>query len=270
MKILVTGSSGFVGTHLCNLLEEEHEIVKFDLKEGKDIRKIEMLNVSMRGVDSVIHLAALVVGPESWEKPRAYFETNGMGTLNVVLSAIENQVKRIIVTSSAAIYGGPLNPYGASKKWAESVAETYKNRIETFVVRPFNIYGKGQNPAYGYAIHSFANGIKKDGKITIFGDGNQTRDFISVKDITESMKYMLSSKIVPDEPVDLGTGREITINDLANLEAKILGKDTQINYTEKREEPYKSLADTEGLKNIGIDASKFVGLEEGLRDLILQ
>lgn len=269
MKILITGSSGFVGVHLVNLLSAKHEVVPFDLKEGRDIRDIEALDKHMVGVDTVIHLAALVVGPESWEKPKDYFETNGTGTLNVLLSAIKNKVKRIVITSSAAIYGEPLSPYGASKRWAEEVAHTYKNQIETFVIRPFNIYGKGQNPAYGYAIHSFAKGIKEKGKVEIFGDGNQTRDFISVKDVTESMEFLLTTKTVPSEPVDLGTGIGITINDLAKLEGEILGKSFETEYKEKREEPYRSVAKTNIIKTIGIDPDKFTNLADGLTGLIV-
>lgn len=269
MKILVTGSSGFVGTHLENLLKDKHEIIPFDLKVGRDIRNSEALDKFMLGVDAVIHLAALVVGPESWERPNEYFETNGVGTLNVVLSAIKNKVKRIIVASSAAIYGEPLNPYGASKRWAEEVSETYRKQIETFVVRPFNIYGQGQNPAYGYAIHSFANGIKENGKISIFGDGNQTRDFISVKDVTQTMELLLTCKVIPDKPIDLGTGKEISINDLAKLEGKILKKSFDVLYNEKRKEPYKSVADISGLESLGLNPELFTKLEDGLRELIV-
>lgn len=178
MKILVTDSSGFVGTHLTRLLSKKHKIVPFDLKEGLDIRKPEMLEKASSGVDAIVHLAALVVAPESWDRPYDYFETNGLGTLNVVLAGIKNKVGRIILTSSAAVYGEPLNPYGASKKWAETVAETYRDKIETVIIRPFNIYGEGQNPAYGYAIHNFAKSIKEKGEVEIYGDGTQTRDFI--------------------------------------------------------------------------------------------
>ena len=186
MKVLITGSSGFVGGHLVSLVGGSHTVVPFDLKEGLDVRKSEMLNNKTKSIDAIVHLAALVVGPESWNKPWDYLETNGVGTFNVITSAIKNKVKRVIIVSSAAIYGAPLNPYGASKLWAEAVTQTYKDQIETFVVRPFNIYGSGQNPAYGYAIHNFARAIKETGVVDIFGDGEQTRDFISVGDVCKT------------------------------------------------------------------------------------
>lgn len=270
MKVLITGSSGFVGGHLVSLVGGSHTVVPFDLKEGLDVRKSEMLNNKTKSIDAIVHLAALVVGPESWDKPWDYLETNGVGTFNVITSAIKNKVKRVIIVSSAAIYGAPLNPYGASKLWAEAVTQTYKDQIETFVVRPFNIYGSGQNPAYGYAIHNFARAIKETGVVDIFGDGEQTRDFISVGDVCKTLNALLTAEKVISNPIDLGTGKQITINNLAKLEATILGKSYKVSYKTKRQEPYISVANTANLKELGINPNNFMSLEDGLRGLILQ
>lgn len=270
MKILVTGSSGFVGTHLISLLGKKNEIVKFDIKEGKDIRNLKMLEKSTKGVGVVIHLAALIVSTESWDRPIDYFETNGIGTLNVILASIKNKVKRVVVISSAATYGNPINPYGASKKWAEAVCETYRDIIEIAVVRPFNIYGKGQNPAYGYVIHNFASDITKGNPVTIYGDGKQTRDFINVEDVVKVISRLAKIRKVPPTPFDLGTGKEITIKDLALLEAGILKKKLKIRYSTKRQEPHKSVANVKTLRDMGIDVSKFTNLKSGLTKLLFK
>ena len=173
----------------------------------------------------------------------------------------------MINISSAAVYGKPLTPYGASKKWGETVAEVYKDKIEIVTVRPFNIYGVGQNPNYGYVIHNFINGIKEKGEIEIYGDGNQTRDFISVDDVVGSLETLLTSE-VPEKPIDLGTGVQTEIIDLANVVGKIVGKKFKIKYQPARKEIMKSVADTSGLKRLGIDSSEFVTIEQGLSKLI--
>ena len=267
MKILITGSKGFVGTHLTRRLKEKHEVVSYDLKEGRDIFNQKLLDKYFKGVDVVIHLAAFVSGIESWDKPEAYLLNNGIGTLKVIKSAIADGVRKIIIFSSAAVYGDPLTPYGASKILAETIAKSYKDQIEVIIVRPFNIYGNGQNLAYGYVIHNFADGIKNKGQIEIYGTGNQTRDFIFIDDVINVVEKMIKGKS-PSKPVDLGTGRDIKITNLAKIIAKILNKDYQINYLKPRKELLKSVADTRVLKSLGIDSSNFIDLEKGLRKIL--
>ncbi len=264
MKILITGSKGFVGTHLSRSLSKKHKIVGFDVKDGKDIFDTKLLNSNLKNVEVVIHLAAYVSGNESWEKPLDYFMNNGIGTFKVIDAAIRNKVKRIIFFSSAAVYGKPLTPYGASKVFEEAIATSYKDRIETVVLRPFNIYGKGQNPAYGYAIHNFYKGIRKIGEIEIYGDGNQTRDFIFIDDVTKAVEVMLTAK-VPVGSVDLGTGKEIRILDLAKFVGKIVGKPYAVKYLESRNEIRRSKASTIGLKKLGINTNLFTSIKDGLK-----
>lgn len=264
MKILITGSKGFVGTHLSRLLSKKHEVVEYDVKNGKNIFNLKLLNENLKGVDVVVHLAAYVDGNESWEKPVDYFTNNGIGTFKVIAASIKNKVKRIIIFSSAAVYGKPLTPYGASKIFAEAIATSYKDQIETVVLRPFNIYGKGQNPAYGYAIHNFYRGIKNKGEIEIYGDGNQTRDFIYIDDVIKTVETMLTAKI-PAGPIDLGTGREVKILDLAKPVGKIVGKPYSVKFLEPRNEIKRSKANTIGLKKMGINALNFRSLKDGLK-----
>ncbi|QQG42225.1 MAG: NAD-dependent epimerase/dehydratase family protein [Candidatus Woesebacteria bacterium] len=264
MKILITGSKGFVGTHLSRLLSKNHKVIGYDVKNGKDIFDTKLLNNNLKGVEVVIHLAAYVSGQESWEKPLDYFTNNGIGTFKVIEAAIKNKVKRIVIFSSAAVYGKPLTPYGTSKVFAEAIATSYKGKIETIVLRPFNIYGKGQNPAYGYAIHNFYKGIKKEGKIEIYGDGNQTRDFIFIDDVVKTVEAILTAK-VPTGPVDLGTGKEVKILDLAKYIGKVAGKPYTIKFLESRNEIKRSRANILGLNRLGINANFFTSLKEGLK-----
>jgi UDP-glucose 4-epimerase len=269
MKILITGSKGFVGTYLTRVLSQKHEVVSYDIVEGRDIFNEKLLNKYIRGVDIVVHLAAFVSGTESWEKPEKYLVNNGLGTFRVVDAALKNKVKRIIAFSSAAVYGKPLTPYGASKLWAETILNVYKDRIEVVIVRPFNIYGVGQNPAYGYAIHNFSEGINKTGEIEIFGSGNQTRDFIFIDDVVKVVEKLLV-KIPPGEPVDLGTGKDIKIKDLAETIGKIVDKKYKIKHLGARKELFKSRADLRVLNEIGIDTSGFTTIEKGLRSVLLR
>ncbi len=267
MKILITGSSGFIGSHLLKAFRSKNKAVEYDLKEGLDILDKKTLDKHMKNIEVVIHLAAFVSGPESWEKPEEYLVNNGVGTFRVFSSAVKNGVRRIIYASSAAIYGNPLTPYGASKRWGEEVAEIYKNQIETIVLRPFNIYGPGQNPAYGYAIHNFIEGIMKKGEIRIYGDGRQTRDFIYIEDVIGAMNHFLTSPIF-EKPIDLGRGKEVEILKLAGIIGKLLNKKYKIKFLPKRKELYKSRAKISSLRKAGVDPDKFHSLEKGLVKLL--
>lgn len=269
MKILITGSSGFVGKHLVKRLKKKYDIIGYDLKISRDIFNEKLLNKYLNKVDVVIHLAAFVSGIESWEKPEKYLLNNGIGTFRVIKAAIKNKVKKIIIFSSAAVYGNPLTPYGASKVFAETIAKSYKNQIEIIIVRPFNIYGVGQNPAYGYVIHNFAKAIKSNKQIEIYGTGNQTRDFIYIDDVVRTVEKLIKIK-PPNSVIDLGTGISIKIISLAKLIGKILNIKYDIIYSRPRSELFSSQANTNGLQEIEIDVSKFVKIEEGLIKTLLK
>lgn len=269
MKILITGSGGFVGGHLTSFLSQKHKIISYDLKNSKNIFNQKLLNKNLKGVDVVVHLAAFVSGTESWEKPGEYLINNGLGTFRVIKACIANRVRRIIIFSSAAVYGKPITPYGASKLWAEEIANVYKDQIEIVIVRPFNIYGRGQNPAYGYVIYNFAKGIKENGEINIFGSGNQTRDFILVDDVVKVVEKLLTLDL-PKEPIDLGTGKATKVNDLAKMVGKILGKQYRIKRLPARKESFTSRANVAMLKDIGIDTSSFIDIKAGLKSLLLK
>lgn len=268
-KILITGSKGFVGSHLTQYLKSDYEVISYDLLEEKDIFNEKLLSKSLNNVDVVIHLASFVSGVESWKKPEEYLVNNGLGTYKVINASIKNKVKRIIIFSSAAVYGDPLTPYGASKIFAETIARSYNDQIEVIIIRPFNIYGVGQNPSYGYVIHNFANSIKTKKTIDIYGTGNQTRDFIYVKDVVKTVEKLINIDI-PNKIIDLGTGKSYKILDLGRLIGKMLNTRYRINFLAARKELLESKSDTKVLKSIGIDPSKFTKLKDGLKEILLK
>jgi len=266
MKILITGSSGFVGKHLVSLLSKNHKIIQFDLINGLNILNEGTLMSKMKNVDTVINLAAYISASESWEKPREYFENNSIGTLCVVRCAINAKVKNFIHFSSAAVKARPLTPYALSKKMSEQILELYKDKINIILVRPENIYGNGQKASYGYVIHSFIKAVQNNQAIKIFGDGKQIRDFIFVEDVVRVIEKIINKNIY-NKTINLGNGKGINILDLARLISKLFGKKLRIEYLEKRVEPRKSIANIATLKNIGIDTKKFINLRSGIRKL---
>lgn len=268
MKILITGSSGFVGKHLRKRLSGKHQIIKYDLKDGQDILDQNLLSKKMKRVDLVIHLAAFISAEESWRKPKEYFVNNSLGTLSVVRNSIKAGVKKMIYFSSAAVKAKPLTPYAASKISAEAIVKLYSNKIHSVIVRPENIYGIGQKANYGYVIHSFIKAARLGKSLEIFGSGMQSRDFIYIDDVTKVVETLITSNVKSGSVISLGTGKQAKILDLAKLVMKVTNKKTNINFKEKRIEPLKSVADVKMLKLLGIDPKKFTQLNDGIKRLI--
>ncbi len=266
MKILITGSSGFVGKHLVSLLSKNHTIVQYDLVNNLNILDEEILFDKMKGVDIVINLAAFISAPESWDKPNEYLINNGVGTLSVVRTAIRAGVKNMIHFSSAAVKAKPLTPYAVSKIMSEKVIDLYKKKINMTIVRPENIYGNGQKSSYGYVIHSFINAVKNDQPIKIYGDGKQVRDFVYIDDVTKIIQKILEDNI-SGKVVNVGLGKGVSVLELAGIVADTFNKKLQVEYLAKREEPRKSIANTSAMKEIGINFKEFIKLEEGIKKL---
>jgi UDP-glucose 4-epimerase len=267
MKILITGSSGFVGRHLVNKLSRKYKIVGFDLKNGQNILNERLLLKKLKGVDSVVHLAAFISASESWEKPKEYFENNTLGTLSVIRQCIEAKVKRLIIFSSAAVKARPLTPYSVSKIAAEEIVGLYKNKIKVTIVRPENIYGPGQKESYGYVIHNFIRAIKKRRPIHIYGDGLQVRDFIYIDDVVSVVDKLIISRSASGL-ISLGTGKGTNIKTLAKIIAKVVNRKTSVIFEPPKVEPRKSIADIKTLRSLKINAKKFTNLENGIRRLI--
>jgi UDP-glucose 4-epimerase len=186
--------------------------------------------------------------------------------LSAIRNSIKAGVKQFIYFSSAAVKAKPLTPYAVSKISAEEIVNLYANDIRTVIVRPENIYGTGQNKEYGYVIHKFIENIKKAEPVTIYGDGLQSRDFIYIDDVVNTVSALLGKDV--REPLSLGTGKSVNVKDLAEIIGKLLKAPVKIDYEDKRIEPRESIADVATLKKNGIDSKKFLTLKEGIDKLI--
>lgn len=262
--MLVTGGAGFVGSNICAKYVEEGDTVvcldsfvnstpqnikpmlkyrNFRVVQG-DIRDAELMEKMMAGVDVVIHLAALIHVDKSVLEPRLTFETNVIGTLNVLEAARKADVKRVLYASTSEVYGTalyapmdeahPLNavhPYGASKIGADRLCYSYINTygMDVAIIRMFNMYGPGQkDTGYGSVISLFTKRVLGGRPPVIYGDGKQTRDYTYIKDAVEAYDLILKRKAPLHEPINFGTGKEVRIVDLANMIIKICGKEASL------------------------------------------
>ena len=305
--ILVTGGAGFIGTHLCRGLRASGFNVRvFDLKKPShlvegveyltgDVRDRSAIEKVMGGVDSVFHLAA-DVGVELCEKqPEQTYATNVQGTLNVlhVLHQIkirENRDVKLIFSGSAVVYGKlgesgkpltenlnlavPISFYGAQKLTAEHAIQLYSKKIGIPAVcfRFFNVYGPGQDPKSPYSgvISIFIDRALQGLTLDIHGEGNQTRDFVSVNDIVEACikAVRLPAKGCDGVPINLGTGSKTTVLEVAEIIRRNSGNAASIRHLGSRAgDILHSLASIQRANEILFWKPK-VTLETGLSELL--
>lgn len=274
MKHLVTGGSGFIGTHLCRrLISKGHEVVVLDLRDPEnpikgvqyikgDVRKPVDLDRTIRGVHTVYHLAAIVSIPLCQEDPFGSYETNLMGTLRVIdairaESGRQGRKVRHVFASSAAVYGylgddgrllkeeqtadPPISFYGAQKLGSEHAIRQSVDvyGIPSVIFRFFNVFGPGQDPKSPYSgvITLFSTRLRDKQPLSIFGDGKQTRDFVSVHDLVDALEKCAE---VPEatcdgKPMNLGREKTLTINELAETMKKVTGVDVPVKHNPPRE-----------------------------------
>jgi nucleoside-diphosphate-sugar epimerase len=304
-EILVTGGAGFIGSHIVDRLLDEgfkvrvldnlstgekknlvhHKNKKsFQFIEG-DIRNFELVKNTVRGVDAVIHEAALVSVTRSVENPLLSNEINVTGTLNLLKASVDAHVKRFVVASSCAVYGAteilpnhenlapkPLSPYAVNKLAAENYAKVFYDvyGLETVSFRYFNVYGPRQKHGpYSGVISNIINCLLENKPPTIYGDGEQTRDFINVKDVVEANMLALSKREAVGEVFNISTGEPITINKLTETIQKIMEKPSlKPVHAERRPGDIKhSYGDiTKARTNLGYKPK--VQLEKGLSELV--
>jgi UDP-glucose 4-epimerase len=298
MKVLVTGGAGFIGSNIVSELHSKgYEIIVIDnLQSGfktnlaslseiifieGDVRDLELLLKVSKGVNVIYHLAASVGNSRSIQHPIQDSEINVLGTINVLEAARRNDVNRIIYSSSAGIFGElktlpirenhpvePDSPYGVSKLCGEKLCFAYAKLydIEAMALRYFNVYGLNQRyDAYGNVIPILAQCILTGQPITIYGDGEQTRDFINVKDVVQANLRAAMARDASGA-YNLGTGTRITINRLAEIMVEISGIPTTIEHGPPRQGDVRhSLADISAARD-AFGFEPIVGLEEGLQE----
>jgi UDP-glucose 4-epimerase len=299
---LVTGGAGFIGKHLvAKLLRDQHEVTIFDnfsssskndirhlLEDGVslvtgDVLDYDLLLKSMSSYDFVIHLAAQTSVSQSIADPKTTADIIVDGTVNVLKSCVKTNVKNVIFSSSAAVYGNsldalisekshlnPLSSYGASKLVAEYNLQTFSKLfgLNSISLRLFNVYGNGQSTEAG-VIRKFLKNISEDVPLEIFGDGMQTRDFVHISDVIEAFYCAIRNiEAKRGEVYNIGSGSATSINELASLLISSKEKDLQVIHKSALEGEIKDSKADISLAENDIGYSPQIQLSDGLASLV--
>ena len=259
MRVLVTGGAGFIGSHLVDALLARGDAVTVldNLSNGSmanlknhttnpalrfiqgDIRDAKAIENAVAGVDAIIHDAAMISVPLSIEDPELAHSVNAEGTQALLKASLERGVKRFIYASSCAVYGeqaklpisedapdNPLSPYASSKLVAEQSCRTFYELegLETVCLRYFNVYGARQTGEYAGVMTKFMERLRANQPPVIYGDGEQTRDFIYVGDVVDATLLALERDGVAGKTLNVGTGRTTSINELCGIFLRLAGK----------------------------------------------
>ncbi len=294
MKILITGGAGFIGSNLANTLSENNEVTVFDnLSTGNkknlnnnislikaDIKDYDELEKAIKGNDFVFHLAAKISVDESFKEPQETFEINTKGTYNILKASKDNNVKKVIFASSAAIYGDslelpkkedmkpePKSPYAFSKLNSEYLCKIFpKLGLKTTCLRFFNVYGPNQNlnSDYSAVIPIFINNALNNKDLVLYNSGKQTRDFIFVKDVVDACILMMKKG---EGTYNVCSGKEITIKELAGKIKKLTNSNSKIIEAPKKQgDIEKSRGDNSKLKKFNWEQR--VDMEDGLKKTV--
>lgn len=251
MHILITGGAGFIGSHCIEAAKAAGHRVRVldDLSSGSrqnvapgaelvagTVTDFDQVQAAAEGCDAVLHLAALVSVPQSMREPVETLTINAVGTANVLEAARQAGLRRFVLASTCAVYGDlpgtkdetspvlPLSPYAASKLMAEQWAQLYTTAygLETVILRYFNVYGPRQraDSPYSGVLARWCTAVQAGDTCTVFGDGSQTRDFVSVHDVAAANLLALTSpNLQPGAVYTVATGRSTSLNEiLAELE----------------------------------------------------
>jgi UDP-glucuronate 4-epimerase len=254
MNILITGYKGFIGSNLVKKLDN-HKIIGVDLRDGMSVLDSNFINTLFEfyQIDAVIHLAAIAGVGYSIDHSEEVLKNNIIGFDTLAKAAIKNKVKHFIYASSSSVYGDDgtqKSPYAVSKATNELQAAMYSNlsSMKFTGLRFFTVYGEGIRE--DLAISKFKKAIENDEPLTVYGDGNQSRDFTYIDDITEAIKLIVESdKSWKNEVFDVGYGKSTTVNDLIVILKNIINPSyDKIIY--EQEKPYdvkETLAKTDKL-----------------------
>ncbi|PIZ32853.1 MAG: NAD-dependent dehydratase, partial [Armatimonadetes bacterium CG_4_10_14_0_8_um_filter_66_14] len=304
MSVLVTGAGGFIGSHVVEAtVRDGHQVralVRYNSRGSSgflddldaeiresvevvfgDLRDEESVAKAAEGVDAILHLGALIAIPYSYEAPRATIETNVIGTTNVLSAARRLGVRRVVHTSTSEVYGTALyapidekhplqgqSPYSASKIAADKIVESYHRSfgIPTVTIRPFNTFGPRQSARA--VIPTIISQLLKGPQVRL-GALHPTRDLTFVEDTAWAFVLAAQAQGVDGEEINLGTGQEISIGDLATKIAALMEREIEIVSDDQRQRPAKSeverlIADNSKAKRL-LAWEPQVGLDEGVR-----
>ena len=301
-KIVVTGGAGFIGSNLSEELARENEVVIIDnfvtgkreniadiIKEKNlnlvedTVTNLELLQRVFNGVDYVFHEAAIPSVPRSVEDPVASNNANINGTLNVLIAARDNNVKKVVYASSSSVYGDtptspkvetmkptPLSPYAITKLAGEYYCKVFYEiyGLKTTSLRYFNVYGPKQDPLSEYAavVPRFMTRVLEGKPPVIYGDGEQTRDFTFIKDVVLANILVAVSKKANGEAINIAGGKRITVNDLAVMIIEMLDGKQKPEYANPRKGDIRhSLADISKAKRL-LDYQPMYDLKKGLHE----
>ena len=265
-NVVVTGGAGFIGSNLVRALAGENEVIVIDdLSTGNpenirglidnqsimfvegSITDLDLLNKTFKNVDYVFHEAAIPSVPRSVKDPIKTNHSNVNGTLNVLVAARDNEVEKVVYASSSSAYGdtpvlpkkedmkpSPLSPYAVSKLVGEYYCNVFNEvyQLSTVSLRYFNVYGPRQDPSSDYAavIPRFISRVLNGESPIVFGDGNQTRDFTFVRDTVDANILAMTSNA--SGVFNIAGGKRISINELAQLIMRIIGKNLDVVYND--------------------------------------
>ncbi len=308
MKYLVTGGAGFIGSHIVHTLLDQGASVRvldnfstgkrenlealthqfdgnqFEVLEG-DLRDASHVEEAVRGVEIIFHEAAFISVPQSMEEPQTCFDVNITGTSRLLDAARAASVRRVVIASSAAIYGEsnalplveetppqPLSPYAVSKRVKEMYAELFTGSfgLEVVALRYFNVYGPRQRPdsMYAAAVPIFARRLLDGKPVNVFGDGGQTRDLINVRDVVRANLIASKHRNAAGKIFNICTGVETRILDLLDVMYELLPNAPSHQFASSRAgDIYRSVGSPQKAADImGFRAQ--VSLVDGLKETI--
>lgn len=303
MHLLVTGGGGFIGSHLVerlvrdghrvrvldnfttghrrNLASLAHEI---ELVEG-DLQSYERAHNAVRGCEIVLHQAAMPSVPRSVQDPLTSNASNVIGTLNILLAARDSGVRRVVCASSSSVYGTtpdlpkheglptvPISPYAVAKLAGEGYCRSFSEvyGLETVALRYFNVFGARQDPQSQYAavIPNFITATLRGEPVTVFGDGEQSRDFTHVDNVVEANVLAMGAPDVAGRVYNIACGDRISLNQLLAAIGQVVGRPPEVRYEAARRGDVKhSMADISRAQDeLGYRVD--VSFEEGLRQTV--
>lgn len=302
-KYIVTGGAGFIGSNIVKELVKRGETVKIidnlstgfeknfeDVKDQVefikgDIRDLDLLQKEFAGFDYIINQAALCSVPRSVSDPIASNENNIDGTLNVLVAARDNKIRRVVYASSSSVYGeavgdykvetmpvSPLSPYALTKYTAERYTQLFYKLygLETVCLRYFNVFGPGQDPnsAYSAVIPIFINKMMKGESPVIFGDGTQSRDFTYVQNNVEANILAATASQGAGEVINIACAQSATLNELVDIINQELGTSVKPVYQADRQGDIKhSKADINKAKEL-IGYEPEMSFQDGIKETV--